>query len=310
MGKKLVRIFKFNSVSILGIGIIIGVLLIWGLIQVDEINQKLTLINFPKPKLFSKAITQASSSALKATNAAPTAKSTAKISIPQNFGRTVNVPILMYHYIGNNPNPIDTARDYLSVPPDKFDAQMSYLASKGYTTISLDTLYAALKGSASLPNKPITLTFDDGYIDFYINAYPILKKYNFTAISFIPTGLMNQGYYLNWDQIREMHNSGLIIFEAHTVNHYNLNNLSYDKVKNQLTQSKQTLQDILGYPINFIAYPYGLSNPSVWQAAKEVGFVGGLGTWGGTIESEGNIMNMPRIRIAGSWSLAEFARRF
>ncbi len=96
--------------------------------------------------------------------------------VPQMSGYQLIVPILMYHYVGNNPNPADLQRDTLSISPNKFNEQMKYLSDNGYAAISLDTLYAGLKKQVTLPNKSIILTFDDGYIDFYYNAYPILIK--------------------------------------------------------------------------------------------------------------------------------------
>lgn len=230
--------------------------------------------------------------------------------IHQNWGRSINVPILTYHYIGLNPNPTDTMRDNLSVHPDIFDDQLSVLKDHGYTPITLDTLYAGLKSTTPLPAKPIVLTFDDGYIDFYHNAFPILKKYGFHAVSFIPTGLMDQGFYLRWDQIKEMDSSGLVSFQAHSVRHPNLVSLSNDQVKNELTESKQVLENKLGKTVNFMAYPYGISNQLTWEAAKNAGYLGAVGTWYGTFESEGTIFDLPRVKIAGVWTKEIFAQKF
>ncbi len=229
--------------------------------------------------------------------------------IPANYGRSVIVPILTYHYIGENPIPDDKARDNLSVSPDKFDQELGILQKNGYHPISLDTLYAALKGGL-LPSKPIVITFDDGYIDFYTNAFPIIKRYGFVVISFIPTGLMNQGYYLGWDQIKQMDASGLVSFQAHSVQHANLLMLTGDQLKYQVTESKRVLEEKLGKKVNFMAYPYGSSNALTWQAAKDAGYFGALGTWYGTTESEGTVFDMPRVKIAGSWSIDQFARMF
>lgn len=219
------------------------------------------------------------------------------VSFPQ-------VPILMYHYIGNNPNLKDKARDVLSVSPDKFDSQMGYLAAQGYTPITLDTLYGIYNGKAQSPAKPIILTFDDGYIDFYLNAFPILRKYGFHAVSFIPTGLMNQGYYMSWAQIKEIQSSGLVTFEAHSVTHSNLVSLDNKRLLFELSESKRVLEVQTGYPVNFIAYPYGASNSNVQMVAKQVGFVGGLGSWSG--KASGQSMNMRRLRISGRLSLQGF----
>ncbi len=219
----------------------------------------------------------------------------------------IKVPILTYHFIAANPNPKDRARDSLSVPPDKFEAQMDYLSKNGYTPITLDTLYGIYNRQTQSPGKPIVLTFDDGYIDFYTNAFPILKRFNFHAVSFIPTGLIGRSYYMNWDQIKEIQASGLVTFESHSVTHANLASLKYDVLLKQLTDSKNVLFQQTGYPVNFIAYPYGTSNRSVQQAARQAGFVGGLGTWYG--KAGGGGMNMPRIKVSGFWSIKEFASR-
>lgn len=227
--------------------------------------------------------------------------------IPKPAFAQISVPILLYHYIGNNPNPKDTARNTLSVSPDKFDAQMGYLSKNGYTPISLDTLYGIFNKQTQAPGKPIVLTFDDGYMDFYYNAFPILNKYNFHAVSFIPTGLMGSGYYMNWDQIKQIQSSGLVTFEDHTVTHVSLTTLSFDRAYKEILDSKNNLESQTGYPVNFIAYPNGASNNNVYAAAQKAGIVGGLGTWRG--KANGPSYNMPRIRITGQMSLADFASR-
>lgn len=229
------------------------------------------------------------------------------LAIPIKVEAGVSVPILMYHYIGNNPTPKDLARNTLSVSPDKFEAQMEYLSKNGYTPISLDTLYAIFNKQATSPAKPVVLTFDDGYIDFYTNAFPILRRFNFHAVSFIPTGLIGGSYYMNWNQIKEIQASGLVTFEAHTVSHANLVSLSSAAVFKQMQDSKNVIQSQTGYPVNFIAYPFGATNGSVQAGAQKAGFVGGLGTWYG--KAGGPSMNMPRIKVSGFWSIKEFAAR-
>lgn len=218
-----------------------------------------------------------------------------------------NIPILTYHYIANNPNPSDKARDSLSVPPDKFEAQMQYLSQNGYTPITLDTLYGIFNRQTSMPKRPIVLTFDDGYRDFYSNAFPILRRFGFHAISFIPTGLVGGSYYMTWNQIKEIASSGLVTFEGHTVNHVNLPSLNYTAVLKELTDSKNIIQSNTGYPVNFVAYPNGSTNETVQSAARQAGYAGGVGTWYG--KSWGPAYNMPRIRVSGFWSIKEFASR-
>lgn len=230
------------------------------------------------------------------------------IFLPQTVqAASVRVPVLMYHYIAANPNPKDKARDSLSVPPDKFEAQMQYLAQNGYTPVTLDTLYGIFNSQTTVVGKPVVLTFDDGYIDFYTNAFPILRRFNFHAVSFIPTGLIGGGYYMNWDQVKEISSSGLVTFEGHTVSHAHLPSLSYAAAVKQLADSKNLIQSVTGYPVNFVAYPGGISNGTVQAAARQAGYAGGLGTWYG--KSTSPSFNMPRIKVSGYWSIKEFAAR-
>lgn len=227
---------------------------------------------------------------------------------PENIlAGNIKVPILTYHFIANNPNPKDRARDALSVPPDKFELQMEYLVQNGYTPVTLDTLYGIYNNQTQAPAKPVVLTFDDGYIDFYTNAFPILRRFNFHAVSFIPTGLIGGSYYMNWNQIKEIQASGLVTFEGHGVTHSSLVGMSFDKAYKELLDSKNMLYSQTGYPVNFIAYPYGTSNRTVWSAAQKAGYVGGLGTWYG--KAFGPSINMPRIKVSGFWTIKEFASR-
>lgn len=232
---------------------------------------------------------------------------TPQIIIPTHSGKSIRLPILTYHYIGNNPNPgVDLARDNLSVTPVDFEAQMEFLAKNGYQTSSLDTAYQALIGKITMPEKSVILTFDDAYIDFYVNAYPILKRLNLSATVFVPTGLVDQGYYMSWDQIKEIDKEGLIYFQAHSVFHPTLTTSTLEQLKGEITTSKRVLEQQLGKNVNWFAYPYGISSPSVWEEVKKAGFIGAVGTWNSNIISEGVIFNIPRIKIPGGMSLESF----
>ncbi len=248
------------------------------------------------------------SSALPTSTPAPKKPET-KTSIPQVSGNQVKVPVLMYHYIGGNPNPADVARDALSVSPERFDEQMRYLKSNGFNVITLDTLYAAISGQISLPDKSVVITFDDGYIDLFLNAYPILLKHQLRAVAFIPTGLIGTSYYASWDQLSQMQASGLFSFQSHSVTHANLASLSKEQLMYELTESKRVLEARFGIPVNSIAYPYGTSSPLVWTTTRNAGYVGGLGTWYSLIQSEGTRYNMPRIKVSGGWDINSFASK-
>jgi peptidoglycan/xylan/chitin deacetylase (PgdA/CDA1 family) len=229
--------------------------------------------------------------------------------LPTNFGRSIRVPILMYHYIGKNPNPADKLRDNLSVDPQLFDDQLGYLSKEGFHPITLDTLLAGLSGATTLPPKAIVITFDDGYVDLYVNAFPILKKYGFKSVAFIPTGLIGTAYYASWSQLAEMQSSGLVSMQAHSVHHLSLISVSPAVLTDEITESKKTLEAKFGMPVNFMAYPYGTSNESVWAAVKNAGYLGAAGTWTSAIISEGTLFDMPRIKIPGGLPVSDFASR-
>lgn len=240
------------------------------------------------------------------TTPVPTSTPTPTPFRPITYGNQLRLPILMYHYVGNNPNPKDLQRNVLSISPDKFEEQMKFLHDNGYNTTTLDTLYAALKKQTVLPPKSVILSFDDGYMDFFYNAYPVLLRYNLKATEFIPTGLIGGSYYLTWDQISQMHNSGLVFFGAHSIHHYNLTVLSSQALEYELKESKVKLEQVLGVPVNFMAYPYGITNDYVIQKVKAAGFLGSTGTWASITQSEGTIYDMPRFRISGSISFQQF----
>jgi peptidoglycan/xylan/chitin deacetylase (PgdA/CDA1 family) len=221
--------------------------------------------------------------------------------------KNIRVPILMYHYISSNPDPRDEKRARLSVTPDTFATHMAFLAQNGYTTITLNTLHAIFHRRESPPAKPIVLTFDDGFVDFYLNAYPILRKHNFCAVVFVIAGSVGQRYYLSWDHIRDMQTSGLISFEAHTVTHPDLTKLSYTKLLNELGESKKILEGQIDQSVHFISYPYGRTSGTVMHVAEQVGFLGGVATWNGKASYPS--MDMPRIWVYGHWTLQAFARR-
>lgn len=176
-----------------------------------------------------------------------------------------DVPVLNYHKVDNYDHP-------LSVSPEQFDRQMAYLAQQGYHTISPDQLMAHLNYGRRLPDKPILITFDDGYLDNYVYAYPIMKKYGFTGIIFIITNLVgHDSRYLNWPQIREMKNNGFL-FGSHTLSHAALTKVSDEQLWRELIESRQQIKKHLGQYPKYFAYPTGAYNRKVEKMTKQAGY--------------------------------------
>ena len=210
-----------------------------------------------------------------------------------------NVPILMYHYIGNNPNPKDTMRNTLAVSPDKFEAQMAYLASNGYTAISLDTLYGIFNNQATVSGKPIVLTFDDGYLDFYTDVFPILKKYQVKAVAYIVPGFLEKPNNLTHLQLKEISKSGLVEIGAHTVFHTYLKKLDEKRVKFEVMESKQMLENELQIKVISFAYPYGVFDEKAIEIVKNAGFKTAVSTVPGIDASLENRFFLFRLRPSG-----------
>lgn len=206
------------------------------------------------------------------------------------------VPVLNYHQVEQkNGNP-------LTLWPDQFEAQMAYLADEGYTTITIDEMMDALEHGTPLPEKPVIITFDDGYADNYEYAYPILKKYGFKATIFLIYDFTNAyPNYLTWEQIDEMKQSGLIRFESHTMTHANLAELdSADELRHEIADSHDLLSEKIGYDMHYIAYPGGRVNPEIEEITRAAGYRGGFTVhYGLSTPTEGRYQ-MDRIPIFGA----------
>jgi peptidoglycan/xylan/chitin deacetylase (PgdA/CDA1 family) len=218
----------------------------------------------------------------------------------------INVPILTYHYIRVNPDRNDRLGYALSVTPSDFAAQMDWLAQNGYHPITTEDLFAYLNATQGLPSKPVILTFDDGYADFYTTALPILRSHGFVAVSYVVTGFVGWPGYMTTAQIREADRSGMEI-GSHTITHPNLAGMSAPAVWSQLTQSKLFLEQVLGHPVLSFCYPSGKYTSAVASAVAAAGFHDGTTTRYGYSYTLGNRYVWSRLRVSGGEPLEAFA---
>jgi peptidoglycan/xylan/chitin deacetylase (PgdA/CDA1 family) len=225
---------------------------------------------------------------------------------PIPVGPVTYVPILYYHYIRINPNPRDRVGFGLSTPPAAFRAQMQYLQDHGFHVISLHQAVMAIQNHSGLPSRPVVLTFDDGYADFFSAAVPILQSHGFTATSFVITGHMGWGGYMTPNQIVAADGMGFTI-GAHTVDHVALAAQAPARATWEIKQSKLTLEALLGHPVRDFAYPYGSFNLYDMAQAKSLGFETAVSTLSGTWHSAGQLFELSRVRIGGGLPLAYFA---
>jgi peptidoglycan/xylan/chitin deacetylase (PgdA/CDA1 family) len=218
----------------------------------------------------------------------------------------INVPILTYHYIRVNPDRNDRMGFALSVTPSDFAAQMEWLAESGYHPITTEDLYAYLAGAQGLPSKPVILTFDDGYADFYTTALPILRSHDFRAVSYVVSGFVGVAGYMTSAQVREADRSGIEI-GSHTVNHANLANLSAGGVWSQITQSKLFLEQVVGHPVVSFCYPSGKFTSAVASAVAAAGYHDATTTRFGYSYTLANRYVWSRLRVSGGEPLGQFA---
>ena len=228
---------------------------------------------------------------------------------PDGVARTVNVPILMYHYVSTPPANADIYRRDLSVPPELFGAHLDRLQADGYTTISLYDLVAYLQQGTPLPPKPVLLTFDDGYRDNYENAFPLLRARRMTATFFVVMEFINQERpeYLTWDMVREMYAGGMSI-EVHGVDHTTLRKRSRADLEFQALRSYETLQDRLGVRPRFLSYPAGEYDADTITVFQAAGYWAAVTTVQGATHSSAQLFELRRVRIRNTTTADELVR--
>lgn len=218
----------------------------------------------------------------------------------------VKVPILMYHYIRVNPDPRDRLGFGLSVTPADFAAQMDWLAANGFHTITFRDLHAYLAGASGLPSRPVILTFDDGYADFYTTALPILISHDFRAVAYIVSGFIGRSGYMTAQQVQEADRADIEI-GSHTVDHADLTRQSWEGLRYQVTASKQVLEQLLGHPVVSFCYPSGGFSPAAVAAVQQAGYWNATTTRFGFVRTVDTRFVWGRLRVSGGESLALFA---
>ena len=202
--------------------------------------------------------------------------------------------ILAYHCIGYEKN------NGLKVPEQQFRQQMKYIKDNNYTTITLQQLYEFILENKPVPQKSVVITFDDGYVDNYQYAYPILKEFNLNATVFVITKTIDKRKnYLTSNQLKELQSNGIDI-QSHTLDHEELTTLSYEKQLNTLKESKKNLENILGKKVNYIAYPYAKYNDNTIKAAKDAGYIMGFILGGRVARKNDGIYTLHRICVISS----------
>jgi peptidoglycan/xylan/chitin deacetylase (PgdA/CDA1 family) len=254
------------------------------------------------------------------------------------------VPILMYHSIRERPPPETSA---LAVSPGAFADQMALLKDRGFTPLSFGRLSMLLwsarmdatgkdaagkdaagmrsardgahgdVGAAQLPEKPVVITFDDGYADFHQHALGVLDELGFAATVFVTTGwLADAGAdaagrpldrMLSWTQLREAVEHGVEV-GGHSHSHPQLDQLPDGELRDELTRNKELLEDRLARTVTTMAYPYGYSSARVRRTVRAAGYETACAVANDLAADRHDVLAIPRLTVRSSTSLELFGR--
>ena len=205
------------------------------------------------------------------------------------------LPVLMYHSV----MPEVPAGNAITVSVSTFERQMAFLGKNGYNVVRLGELADYYSGKRKFPARTIAITFDDGYEDNYIYAFPVLKKYNLPAAVFIIIAKVGEPGYLKWEQISEMNALGLVTFGSHTLTHPFLPYEKSDRVlEEEICGSRKELESRLGRKVELFCYPMGRFDSRVEQKVKDAGYKLGVATNPGWRFPSSDAFAVKRIRIS------------
>ena len=218
------------------------------------------------------------------------------------YGPCARLPVLMYHHIQTEDAAKADKQTGLTTYTDFFQKQMQYLKDKGYNVAGMNDLINFFDNGTPVTPKSVLLTFDDGYEDFYTDAFPILQSLGYKATVFVPTGLVDNPDYLAWNQILSM--NGSVLFANHTWSHKNVG-VSTSTMQYEISTADSQLSDRgLNSPKVF-AYPYGLDTSQSEKYLDSLGYKAAFTENGGSILCKKQRFALPRIRI-GNTSLSSY----
>lgn len=210
----------------------------------------------------------------------------------------IKVPILIYHSVRPHTSFETELMKYYDVAPESLEKQFGYLKYNGYTVISFDNLINTLTKGTPLPKKSVVLNFDDGWENQYQYAFPILKRYHYTATFFIYTDPIDANdSFLTGDQILEMDSAGMT-FGGHTRSHpYLFEIRDTNLLRQEIIGGKNIIEDRLGHKIDIFAYPFGWYNDQIIKVLKEAGFKAARSTYSGIYQTSQDIFKLKGIEV-------------
>jgi peptidoglycan/xylan/chitin deacetylase (PgdA/CDA1 family) len=215
---------------------------------------------------------------------------------PSAQENSVSVPILMYHYVRDVP--VNEGSATWTLDTKTFHQHLDYLDKEGYQTISLYQLDDALKNGTALPEKPIILTFDDGYSEHYEFVFPLLQRYEMTGTFFIVSNWVGNSNAdsMTWEQLSEMAEAGMSI-EAHTMSHPDLRNYDEESLRAEIIPNIEMIEEHTGIRPRFFAYPYGGYDAATLAFLETSDILGAVSVQSGSQQRLDKIYELRRFNV-------------
>lgn len=227
------------------------------------------------------------------------------------------IPILMYHQIGE-PAPKGTPFRGLTVHPNDFKRQMTWLKRFGYTGLSMRELMPYLRGEKQ--GKVVGITFDDGYQNVLQNAIPILNALGFSSTNYIVSNHFSGTNF--WDHSKGVPSSTLMSLDelqqwmaagheigSHTLDHVHLTDVDKEEALRQIAQSKTDLENTLQTEVSAFCYPYGHKNAEIAAWVRQSGYTNATTTARGLALSSDDHFDLPRVTVARSTNILRFLQK-
>ena len=222
------------------------------------------------------------------------------------------VPILLYHSVSFQPSEI--IRPF-TITADVFEKQLDTVVEECRTSLTVSEFAETVRGLRPLPERPVVITFDDGFADFGETALPALLERSLASTLYLTTGFLEgrpqhsaRGFgdrMLSWAHVADLHAEGVEI-GGHSHTHPHLDTLNRSQAKDEITRCKGLLEDELGEAVRTFAYPHGYSSPMVRQLVRETGYDSACGVKNALSSTGDDLISLARLTVHSSTSLAEF----
>lgn len=220
-------------------------------------------------------------------------------------GEKIFLPILNFHHIGQAPAEVSEITASYYIQPDEFSALLQGLKAAGYQFYFTSEMIEMLRQGIRPPDKALVLTFDDGNLDFYTNAWPILKQNNLKSSVYIMTGVKGEDF-MNKDQMGELVASELVELGSHTVWHPKLTQVPAEEALKEMKDSKKFLEDFLSKEVTVLCYPFGIYDQAVKDMTKEAGYLAGLTFDQDAWQNPRDLYELKRISVYPGLNVVKF----